>query len=198
MVHPVVVRTVGDALDELHTQSSQGLERLPREAEATSLLAAAGAVVAVCPQLAEPAEGMAWHIAAGLQEVPYNVRPIHGDFATDQVLLTDKGVAILDLDAAAHGDPVADLGTFAARLERDVLRGDIPAGRAEGLTKALLEGYCAAAHCDLPAHFGLYVAAGLLRVAPHAFRNREPDWPARTQAILERAEEIVRDGRVYP
>ena len=197
-ISPTVARTVGAALAELHMQSSQELEPLTREAEAASLLAAADAVAAVCPHLAESAWDLVLRIASGLREVPYAARPIHGDFAADQVLLTGDGVAILDLDAAAQGDPARDLGSFAARLERDVLRGDLPAGLAAALTDALLEGYCAATGCDLPVHFGLYVAAGLLQVAPHAFRNREPDWPAQTQAILERAEEIVRNGCVHP
>ena len=191
---PDVVRTVGAALAGLHARSPQELGPLRREAEAASLLAAAGAVAAIYLYLADRVQDLALRIAARLQEVPYDARPIHGDFAADQVLLTSEGVAILDFDAAAQGDPAADLGTFAARLERDVLRGDLPTDRAEALTEALLEGYCAAARCDLPAHFGLYVAAGLLRVAPHAFRNREPDWPERMRAILERAEEMVRGG----
>ena len=61
-------------------------------------------------------------------------------------------------------------------------------------TSALIEEYCVATRCNLPARFDLYVAAGLLRLAPHAFRDREPDWPERTQAILERVEEMVQDG----
>ncbi|MFQ5592857.1 MAG: phosphotransferase family protein [Anaerolineae bacterium] len=197
-VSPTAAHTVGAALAELHMQSSQELEPLTREAEAASLLAAADAVAAVCPRLAESTWDLALRIASGLREVSYYSCPIHGDFSADQVLFTGESVAILDLDAAAQGDPVRDLGSFAAWLEREVMRGDLTAGPAAALTETLLEGYCAATGCDLPVHFGLYVAAGLLQVAPHAFRYREPDWPARTQAILERAEEIVRNGCVHP
>jgi aminoglycoside phosphotransferase (APT) family kinase protein len=190
---PEAVRAVGAALAALHAQMLPRRLRSPtHEKETANLLAAAGAVAAVCPHLAERGPDLARRMAARLQEIPCDARAIHGDFAADQVLLMDEGVAILDLDAVAWGDPAVDLGTFAARLEWDVLRGDLSADRAEALTQAVLEGYCAAAHRDLPAHFDLYVTAGLLRVAPHAFRSREPDWPELTQAILERAEESER------
>jgi len=148
-------------------------------------------MVTMLAMLAMMAAMLAMRIAAKLRDVTFDACPIHGDFDTDQVLFTSEGVAILDFDEAAQGDPVADLGSFAARLEWAALRGDLSAGRAKVLTENLLEGYCRAAHCDLPAHFDLYKAAGLLRVAPHPFRNRLPDWPEQTQAIFDRIESIM-------
>ena len=161
---------------------------LDQEAERSALFAAAGAVAAVCPHLARRARRLALQLAAGLIDVSQEKRPIHGDFSADQVLLTEKGVAILDLDAAVQSVPAADLGSFIARLIWDVLHDRLSTHQAEGLAHELLVGYRLETGRDLPRGIRLYTAAGLLRLAPHPFRSREPDWPAQTAAILEQAE----------
>jgi aminoglycoside phosphotransferase (APT) family kinase protein len=186
-----VVPTVGAALAELHAQDPKALEQVTREHEAVSLLSVAVSVGAVCPHLASRTHDLALQLAAALLKAPPVCCPIHGDFSADQVLLTDGTVTILDLDTAVRGDPTVDLGSFAAQMHSDALRGDLPGGRVETWTQMLLEGYCAAAGCDPPAHFDLYLAAGLLHLAPHPFRNRDPNWPERTEAILTRAEAIA-------
>jgi aminoglycoside phosphotransferase (APT) family kinase protein len=195
MCHPSleasVVPTVGAALAELHAQDPKALEQVTREHEAVSLLSAAVSVGGVCPHLAGRTHSLALQLAVALLRAPPVCCPIHGDFSADQVLLTDGTVAILDLDAAVRGDPTTDLGSFAAQIESDAVRGGLPADQVEAWTQMLLEGYCATARCGPLAHFDLYLAAGLLRLAPHPFRNREPNWPERTEAILTRAEAIA-------
>jgi streptomycin 6-kinase len=185
---PGALGAVGAALAELHAQNVKGLQVLSREAQADSLLSTAGGVAALCPGLEERIRNLAARLAASLVEVDGEVRPIHGDFSADQVLLTDRGGALIDLDAAAYGDPIADLGSFVAALELEVLMGDLSASTAEAVTGAFVEGYCAARRRRRPSHLNLCVAAAMLRLAPHPFRYREPDWPQRTQAIVGRAE----------
>ena len=60
----------------------------------------------------------------------------------------------------------------------------------EDARAAFLAGYG-----DVPPTVPLYTAVGLLRLAPHPFRSREPDWPDRTAALLDRAEAEL---RAYP
>jgi tRNA A-37 threonylcarbamoyl transferase component Bud32 len=182
---------VGEALAELHAQKAPGLARTDGASHVASLLAAAGAVAAICPHLAERAHDLTYRIAGKLPRISLQANPIHGDFSADQVLLNGAGVSILDLDAATHSDAAADLGSFAADLEYRALGDHLSAHRAATTSGALVEGYCAARRCREPDDLDLYVAAGLLRLAPHPFRNREPDWPARTGAILERCGAIL-------
>jgi aminoglycoside phosphotransferase (APT) family kinase protein len=110
------------------------------------------------------------------------------------VLLAGDEVAILDRDNAALGDPAVDLGNFAAHLENDALHGRLDARRVQRLQHALLEGYRASTQRPVCATLGWQTAAGLLRLAPHPFRRRVPDWPERTAAILDRVEVILRRG----
>lgn len=191
-------RLVGAALAALHSQRPRGLSLQSREAEVRSLLAAAAAVTAVCPHLTRPTRDLVLQLAADLRATPLAPRAIHGDFSADQVLLTGEGVAILDLDNAAYGDPAADLGTFVAQLERNALRNELSAARVEAVTDALLLGYDAAERSRLLERLELYVAVGLLRLAPHAFRNREECWPLAIEAILERAATYHRRFRAQP
>ena len=188
---PRSVAAAGAALAELHGQDPQGLASLTRQAEAATLQAVAAGLAVVCPGLAGRAERLAGRLAARLVDEPAVDRPIHGDFYPQQVLLTDGRVAILDLDEAVRGDPAADLGLFIAHLEDAALRGQLAGGRVEALGDALLAGYRLAAHPPVPAQVELYAAAGLVRLAPHCFRRRHPDWPARTEAMLERAEALL-------
>jgi len=145
----------------------------------------------VCPALVGRARELAGRLAALLRDLATVDRPLHGDFYAKQVL-QGPDVGVLDFDEAGRGDPALDLGLFIAHLERDVVRGTIPPDRVEPVRASLLEGYRSAAELPDPARVGLYTAVGLLRLAPHPFRSREPQWPERTGAMLERAEAVLR------
>lgn len=187
------VAAVGAALAELHAQQPKRLAHRSRQVEISTMVSTGAGIAAICPGLARPAFCLVRHMIADLRLAPGLSVPIHGDFSADQVLLASDGVTFLDVDEAARGDPAADLGTFIAKLEVEALSGALPYHRLARVVDELLDGYRLAAPGGLPDRIGLYVAAGLLRLAPHPFRNREPDWPAQTAAILERALEIVRD-----
>ncbi|MFD2236916.1 phosphotransferase [Aureimonas populi] len=53
---------------------------------------------------------------------PFEARAIHRDFYMDQVQVTERGFALVDLDLAAHGDPAQDAGNFLAHLDEWRLR----------------------------------------------------------------------------
>ena len=186
------VRTVGAAIAELHAQDPGRLTRLTRGQEAATLLAASAELGFLCPHLARRADEVARELATRLKGEPFLDRPTHGDFKSEQILVEGDAVAILDYDRAVSGDPSADLGKFLANLEKFTLRGNLPRTKLEAVKNALLEGYQYAARGDIPARIELYTAAGLLRLTPDPFRHREPDWVEVTEAILERAGDILK------
>lgn len=178
---------VGAALAEVHAQSGARLELLTRESEAAVLFSVADGIAFLSPSLSQRVHDVARRLATQVAAQPPLYRPIHGDFYARQVLVDSDTVGILDLDEARLGDPAADLGNFIAHLESDALRGRLAAQRVEPLRDSLLEGYRA---LD-PARVNLHAAIGLFRLLPHPFRQREADWLARTEAILERIEAIL-------
>ena len=126
----------------------------------------------------------------------YKDQPVHGDFNDKQILLSENAVTILDLDEAMAGDPVYDLGLFIAHLERYALVGDLGPGQVERLSEALLDGYGQVTRKPLPAHVELYTAFGLVQLAVEPFRILVPDWPAKIEAVLARADACL--GRLAP
>ena len=189
-LEPESLGAVGAALAELHAQRPDGLTTLSRGGEATILLASAAGLGFVCPHLAARARRLAGELADHLASEDPVGQPIHGDFTPGQVLLGGDDVAILDLDEAVCGDPVADLALFIAHLERDALSGRIPPARVEILRDAFLEGYAVATRRPIPARLELYVTISLFRRPLHPFRHHEPDWPARVEALFDRVETL--------
>jgi hypothetical protein len=124
---------------------------------------------------------------------PVEQRPIHGDFSADQVLVAAHGIGIIDYDQTRVGDPAADFGTFIARLEYSHLSGGLSGGRVGEIADALSDGYRHQAQCTQPSQTDLYVAAGLLRLAPHSFRTRHADWPTHIEQVAQRAEQRFKD-----
>ncbi|RKT46151.1 aminoglycoside phosphotransferase family protein [Thiocapsa rosea] len=189
---PSPMRPVGAALAAFHRQAPGSLAPVMREQEAMAALAAADAVAGLQPRLAHLAQRLASRMASALLAAPGQHPCIHGDFSADQILLDADRVAIIDYDQAGSGDPAADLGSFIARLEDDCLAGRLASARAEEIAADLIEGYCREGRCARPVRTDLYVAAGLLRLAPEAFRRRECNWPERIEQTLLRVEHLLR------
>ena len=184
---PPLMASVGAALAELSVIESRKLRTRSRSSEIASLMGVAHSVAALWPPLAERAVGLAGRIATELSALPTIRRTIHGDFYAEQVLIREDQVAFVDLDQAAQGDPAADLGNFVAHVERRVVSGHISAETARAAADGIMRGFEETAREDVARRARVNAAAQLLRVAPHAFRSREPDWPDRLAAMLDRA-----------
>lgn len=185
----------GAALAEVHEQKPKGLICRPRAAEVVDLMSLSEALGSLCPHLAARADCVARRLAAQLSDAPAMHDSVHGDFSAKQTLVGPHEVGILDFDTAYYGDSAADLGNFIAQIEHCALRAEISTSQAERLRDALLEGYGLATRRPLPQRIGLYTVIGLLRRTQYPFQVREPDWPQRTESLLERAEAILNTGR---
>jgi aminoglycoside phosphotransferase (APT) family kinase protein len=185
------VTAVGGALATLHGQDSTDLSSWSRAAEAADLLSLSSEIGFICPHLARRADELARRLAARLAGAPARHCALHGDFSANQVLVSQENVSIIDLDWACSGDPADDLGNFLAQAERFALRGELPRDRVGLLKESLLEGYARASGSSLPDRVELYTAVEVFRRTRFPFRGREPDWPQRTESLLERAGVIL-------
>ncbi len=94
---------------------------------------------------------------------------------------------MVDLDQAGVGPVGADLGSF---LGAQV---DAPAAGGDDAAAAFVESYRRAAKAPIASEaVAAWTAAAVLRVAPEPFRHRDPDWPARVQARVDRAAALLR------
>lgn len=105
--------------------------------------------------------------------------PVHGDFHLDQILLSEHGIVLVDLDRAHIGRPAQDICRVLAHLFE--LR--VPSG----LRAAFLEGYRAVAELPSPAELRASEASHLLRRASIPLRSLDPDWPEEILRRVERA-----------
>ena len=184
------LRTVGAAIAELHAQNPSGLEYRGGEIEASSLVCDAERLALLCPHLSKRARRLARTLAAQLVDQAAISRPIHGDLHAGQILIENGTVGLLDLDRAVRANPMADIGLFIAHLDREHLRGNLESPRVDELAASFLEGYFDPRAPELGT-VRVYRAAALLRLAPECFRRSEPEWPDRTEAMLQRSEDIV-------
>jgi len=187
-----ILETVGAALALAHLQEPADLAPLTRTEEAATLSSLSANLGALCPHLAARLDHVVGALGEQLLQAPPVYRPIHGDFSGKQVVLRDGDAAILDFDRAVRGDPALDLGCFIAHLEQAAVAGVLPVGRKDRLGDALLAGYRAACRGPIPPRVQLYVAVGLVRLTAEPFRFRAPRWSERTEALLERAEALLR------
>ncbi len=192
-----VFARVGAALAELHAQAPTGLPALGRAEIATAVNAASAHVAWTLPDVSGRASSLAQRVTQTLSGDWASVATaVHGDFYAKQVLIDAGHVAIVDLDDAALGDPMVDVGNFVAHLELDVVRGRLPADTAARAGAAFVSGYAVARGPGALNRLDGYVAAAIVKLAPRPFRDRAANWPEQTTALLERAEARVRPYRV--
>jgi aminoglycoside phosphotransferase len=144
----------------------------------------------VWPDLAAPLRHRVDTLAAEVPVAPDMVLS-HGDFTPSQVLLNDRGPAVVDLDTLCWADPALDLGRYLAHLELLATKVGGPAARGltETLTVEFLSGYGdltprTARSAGAVDRIAFYKAAALARTALHSCRQLK-------QHRLELAESLL-------
>ena len=163
---------VADALRQLHATRVDGLPAHSMEAEIEDLRAAAETAAALGVATGDLVDRLAPLLAG----VAPQAATIHGSFHDDQVLVSREGVTLLDLDSAAIGHPLLDVGHFCAYLT---------AAGEEEARAAFLDAY----GCDAL----LFEAAALLRWSSLPFRDLEPGWPDAVRHRVELARARLAD-----
>jgi hypothetical protein len=200
----VPFRAAGRALARLHGHAGASWVP-PALAPAVALIGAAGIIANVAPSLGGRAQQLAAGIAPELAPPGAALAWTYGSFSPQNVAIDGPAAWLLDGDRCCSGIAAADLGSFAAHLDREVLRGRLTTGRRDEAVDAVLAGYAEYAPPPSSALLRLHTAAALLRLAPHAFRHREPEWHDRMAATLDRVSALrapraqaVRRERIPP
>ena len=189
------LRRTGQQLAQLHrTRSLPPLQR-GRRAEAEAVRRALAMLAHLEPAFEARCRDRIHRTARLLEASPWQPALIHGDFSADQVIVDGERCRFIDWDRSAAGDAAADLGSFAARLEADVLHGRLERGTADHAFAQLLEGYSDVAPVA-EAAVNLQTAVSLLLLVTESFRLRLADWPDREDVLLSRAEALL--NRVEP
>ncbi len=175
--------TAGDALTRVGTQLAQlhgGLPARPGDGVA-GRLRAAGVVLrelaAVLPDCRASAVEVLRKLTAAAPTSRL-LRPVHGDFSADQVIVDADGVVgFTDWDRGGWGDPGGDLGTLCA------------AGLSRAGHNAVLAGYADVR--DLPADIDWHAALSRLLRITEPLRQCRPAWRGEIAARLDALEEAM-------
>lgn len=180
----------GERLADIHNAPLQLRDTESEQVAQVGLHRIVQAVAHWAPSSRDAMQRIVFRLATLRHESRIDAVPIHGDFYTKQILLAPDGVWLLDFDECAMADPHTDLALFVAHLERDVLRDTCTRERADTVTSALLEGYGRSRAIDAR-RLTWRTAEAMLRLSPHPFRHRDPDWPALTRHLIARAETLL-------
>ena len=147
-------------------------------------------LASVLPELTDRLTRVGTRIGGVLANVANDLRTVHGDFYDDQILVSDAGITILDLDELHRAHPLTDVGNMLAHLRSGADRGDGTGPAHERFLRAAL-----AESRYTVGDVAPFEAAALLKLAPGPFRRLERDWPERIERIVSLAESCLTDGR---
>lgn len=184
------VAAAGAALASFHRRSAK-LPTRPGRNIAARLSALTEQIAILLPDLAAPMAALTRRATVWWRRQDESLGVVHGDFYDKQVIVSDDGVRILDIDSVERGHPVRDLGLFIAHLERDAIGELIDPHAVAPLVEALVRGYCSGGIAVDDQMLRGYTALGLLQLVHHPFRTYRPEWPRRTAQILARADALL-------
>ena len=191
---PACARRIGAALALLHAQDADVAVTMTRETQVRALRALTRDLSRLWPPLAGRCRRIAKRLGVALLEECGALRPIHGDFYAQQVVMAGDWVGLIDFDEAAMGSPAWDLGNFIGHLHYRSLCGDIRGGSPQGIAEGLIDGYRAAGGETSLREVQLQTAAGLMRLGARPFRERDPLWPDRIEQVLTRVETLLAEA----
>jgi aminoglycoside phosphotransferase (APT) family kinase protein len=112
----------------------------------------------------------------------------HGAFRLDQVLMTDGGPKLIDLDSYCWAEPARDIGNLLAYLRWRAIRRPSSKAATEAIGAAFLAGYDTERRVDA-ARVAVHQASSLLKIAGRRYRALAMhEWefvPALIDAALE-------------
>jgi len=180
-----------EALAELHASSCDGLAMPEPSVQLARLGALADQLGVLLPHLDQRAKSVAQKMAHWLEtETPVR-QPVHGDFYDKQAIANNGKVTLIDLDAACLGNPLLDLGSYIAHLERQAGNHSISTTDLETQKGSLISAYEQLTGSICADHLNRYIALGLFALIHHPFRDWSLDWPAQTEQLLERVETLL-------
>ncbi len=177
------------AIAKVHAVTPQ--TPLPSFDLAAEAASAEQAVAAWLPASAAFAGRIADAVRARTPRGPANASLLHGDLHPGQFLIAGDGVRIVDFERAATGDPLADIGNFAAELLAFSVEEPAAGTAAHRFLQRFLECHSALPGTHDATALPAYVAVALLRRSTLALRRGSPDAEARALRHLALAASAV-------
>ena len=173
---PEITRTFQDEVDDLHAYSEM--------------------VNKVNPQLGARFEETIGEVLARAKDLSEPVMvPSHGALRTDQFIIQNDALVMIDLDGFCRANPARDVGNFLAYLCWKAIRQPEHAPFIEHAGQSFLKGYLeTGSHID-DRWLILYQAASLLKIAGRRFRSLTfIEWPL-VKHLLDATQALIKDDQ---
>lgn len=146
-------------------------------------------MAAADPALARRYEAAVDQVAAAVRDLPEPPRVAsHGAFRTDQFLIQDDRLVLIDLDGFCWANPARDIGNFLAYLRWKAIRQPQRAGLIEQAGERFLEGYEAVRPGVDARWLAVCRAMSMLKIAGRRYRSLTvKEWPL-VPALLDAAQ----------
>lgn len=183
------LRDAGACLAALHDSAGAAGPRRALDDDLDELREYVAPMAAAAPELVPRYEDAIERIAA-LARGRDEPGPVasHGAFRTDQFMIEDGRLVMIDLDGFCWANPARDLGNFLAYLGWKAIRNLPQATFIERAGDLFLEGYQAGRPAPDPRWLTIYRAASLLKIAGRRFRSLTyKEWPL-VPRLLDAAE----------
>ena len=183
----------GAALSWIHSVKYEQLKPLSNSDYLHEVCATADSLSQIVPSQAALIKELKSALVKKLSpEIESSIGLIHGDFYSDQVLVSsvDRPVAVIDFDRVAYGDQLIDLANFCADLRLEKMwRGQ---DKAKQFETAFLRGYYKSqVDSARPGHFETLVAAQMLRQVIAPFRRWDSGWQEKIRIGLEICRKVI-------
>ena len=183
--------SAANSLAKFHTSKRTGLSALRPGEQFDRINSLAELAGFMLPHLQKRSMHIAQQLIEWLAEQDPVQQPVHADFYDKQVIVSEGSVKLIDLDAARLGNPLLDLGSYIAHLEKQVGGHDMTTSDAAMQKETLVSAYELSAGGICTEQLDKYTALGLFGLIHHPFKHWVDNWPVKTEQLLERVEGLL-------
>lgn len=188
--NPELIKKVAVCIADFHncvleTAGHYGFANIKEQLEATCKIAPAVNLV-----LAEQVNAAVQKILANYEHMDWRnsvITPIHLDLKMGNLLVSQNGVSLIDMDCVCLGDPLADVGSFIANLYLNGLRAGAYVPQIDKVVTQFCTEYCAAVNWVVDGDkLNWYISAALIHeVVRRSLRQQNLERLQLVSAVIE-------------
>jgi hypothetical protein len=172
------MHAAGERLAGLHAFARAPGPTRSLEADTEELFGYAPAIAAPDPALSQAYVREVERVHACANEHRTRSVASHGAFRTDQFMIQDASLVMIDLDGYCWAEPARDIGNLFAYLEWRRIRQPRHAKFIDGARRHFLAGYAAVTEPPVERRVAIFEAASMLKIAGRRYRSLTfREWP---------------------
>ncbi|MFQ6103365.1 MAG: phosphotransferase family protein [Candidatus Glassbacteria bacterium] len=183
---------IAGRLRSLHDVVLNGIRRYPPEQELRDLEESILETAKVLPDEGEGLLEQLHHVCEEFHILrPRTLQTVHGDFHLEQVMITNSGPVILDLDEIRASDPLSDVANFTAHLLKLQMEGICSREEVEKAEQVFIESYFRKREIQsLKSAYLWHKKVSLIRLALSNLKFLRPDWRGKMNSFLNEVKRL--------